>query len=300
MKFSIVTPVYNMQRFIDATIESVISQEGDFEIEYLIMDGGSTDNTLSIVKNYSDLLESGKRRIACRSVTLSYASEKDAGMYDAINKGFARASGDIYAWINADDLYEPGAFQKVVAVFERKPHIEWLKGIGSTIDEKGHRIASGKCFFYRQDWLVQGIYGLQSYFVDQASVFWRKELWEKVGSIPKRYKLAGDYWLWIAFAAHAPLWSVNTAVSQFRKRAGQLSRNSKAYRGEQRVIQAPLSRDTSFIRIFFSLWSRTYPRLHNLFRKLYPLLFRDQELFYIRLDESGALIEQKTATFALE
>ncbi|HEY4500327.1 MAG TPA: glycosyltransferase, partial [Candidatus Paceibacterota bacterium] len=99
MKFSIVTPVYNGQAHIRETIESVLSQEGDFEIEYFIMDGGSTDATVEIVLEY-----------ASRDKRVSVFSEKDSGMYDAVNKGFFKATGDVYAYINSDDVYEPGAF----------------------------------------------------------------------------------------------------------------------------------------------------------------------------------------------
>jgi glycosyltransferase involved in cell wall biosynthesis len=93
MKFTIVTPSYNQGRFIERTVRSVLEQEGDFQLEYLVIDGGSTDETVSVLERYRD--------------RLSYISEPDEGQSEAINKGFARATGDVVAWLNSDDVYLP-------------------------------------------------------------------------------------------------------------------------------------------------------------------------------------------------
>lgn len=275
MKFSIVTPVYNMERYIDATIESVLSQEGNFDIEYIIMDGGSTDKTLSIAKYYEERLRSGDYKIACNGITFSIYSEKDRGMYDAINKGFSKATGDVYAWINADDIYEPGAFHHISEAMKKFPEVTWIKGIGVSTDEHGNPIPNTprRTYIYRQDWLAGGMYGMQSYFVDQVSVFWRRKLWEQVAPIPTQYKLAGDYWLWIAFAQHEKLWSLSTPVARFRKREGQLSGNVSAYKAEQRSIQPKTTWRVIPVRMFFNPWSRLLPYFHSFFLWLYPIFF---------------------------
>ena len=105
MKLSIITPCYNSENFIEETIESVLSQRGDFEIEYIIVDGGSTDRTLSIVRKYNDWIESGSFPIKCSKANITYISERDKGMYDALAKGFKLVTGDIIAYINSDDFY---------------------------------------------------------------------------------------------------------------------------------------------------------------------------------------------------
>lgn len=253
MKFSIITPVYNGEKYIAETIESVLSQEGDFEIEYIIADGASTDRTIEIISSYADRVSAWQYPIRCKKVTLQWFSEKDAGMYDAIEKGFARATGDVYAYINADDKYLTGAFATVASIFTSYPNIEWLKGINTTSDEKGNTISQGLCLLYRRAWLAKGIYGRNAYFVHQDSVFWRQSLWEKARPIISLFRLAGDYALWIAFARHTPLWSFNKRVSMFRKRTEQLSTNMKAYRLEQKHIATHTFFLEKRVQLFFSM-----------------------------------------------
>src|SRR3989338_10633474 len=149
MKFSIITPVYNGEKNIAETIESILSQEGDFEIEYIIQDGGSTDSTIKIVESYADRVNTGQYPIRCNKVSIRYSSEKDGGMYDAIEKGFARSSGDVMAYINADDKYLPQAFATVAAILIQYSEIDWVKGINTTSNESSRIIAQVSCFLYQ-------------------------------------------------------------------------------------------------------------------------------------------------------
>jgi glycosyltransferase involved in cell wall biosynthesis len=245
MKFSIVTPCFNSERWIRETIESVLSQSGDFDVEYIIMDGGSTDGTLDIIRKYKDI---------------KLFSEKDAGMYDAINRGFEHATGDIFAYINSDDKYEPGAFRAMAEIFSEYPDIMWLKGVAS------------------------GVYGMQSYHVAQDSVFWRKELWNKVKPIPTKYKLAGDYWLWTQFANFNTLWTASVPASNYRKHKNQLSRDISKYKKEQKEIQTDIGKFPPGPKIFFSLLSKLL-FLKPFFIHLYPLLFK-QKLHYLEFENN--------------
>ena len=282
MKFSIVTPAYNTALHIAETIESVLSQAGDFEIEYTIMDGGSTDGTVEIIKKYEQLLNEKKYPIKCLGVTFKWQSEKDRGMYDAINKGFSQATGDIYAWINADDIYEPDAFQAIKETLETFPEIEWVKGTNTNIEAGGTFIKQNKLRIYHQSWLQKGIYGRVAYFIEQDTVFWRKSLWKKIGDIPNQYRYAGDYWLWIHFAQHAKLWSLNINISIFRKRKEQMSQNMTAYQCEQREIMPRLPLSAFAIRVFFNLEKRFGPGSNNFFNALYRLFFvQSNKEYYI-------------------
>ena len=125
MRFSIVTPVLNGEKFLNQTILSVVGQTGPFKIRYHIQDGGSKDGTL-------DLLAAWQNRLArdfptgCEGIEFSFASEPDRGLYDAVNRGFATCGDlDAMAWINADHRFEPGAFATVEEIFRSHPGIDW-------------------------------------------------------------------------------------------------------------------------------------------------------------------------------
>jgi len=289
MKFSIVTPSYNSAKYIRETIESVLTQKGPFEVEYHVQDGGSADETITILEEYDERV---RNREFGQSLTFTWKSEVDRGMYDAINKGFSQVSGDVYAWINADDAYERDAFAQITHILESYPDIVWLKGTSSLIDESSKVLREGRCFIYRQDWLKRGVYGVRAYHVEQDSVFWRSSLWDHVHSIPNQYRLAGDYWLWTQFALYTKLWSVNVPISRFRKSPSQLSKQVKQYRDEQ-LATAPKSHS---VGVFFGLWSKSLPfGCSWIFEFLYPIFFF-RSVEYIR-SKNGNKTKSSTVRF---
>lgn len=301
MKFSIVTPVYNGEKYIAETIESVLSQEGDFEIEYIVMDGESTDKTVEIVQKYAEQVQAGQYPIHAQKMTLRYFSEKDHGMYDAIEKGFARATGDVCAYINADDKYLPDAFAAVKKIFDSFENIEWIKGISMLCDENGKILSRGSGYIYRQPWIEKGIYGRSAPFVHQEGVFWRQSLWSKAHPSISSFRFAGDYALWAAFAKHAPLWSFNQRVSIFRRRPGQLSSSMDAYRAEQEKI-APHNfllekRVILFflIRRFFDLNPQGIPT-RVLFFVLFPFY---KQKWYIDFDTHKGPVKKKAVSYLI-
>ena len=125
-KISIVTPNYNMGAYLEETIKSVISQNYP-NLEYFIIDGGSNDNSLEIIKKYE------------RHLTY-WISEKDNGMYHAIQKGFEKSTGEIMAWLNSDDMYHSNSLFIVAEIFDSFPQVEWLLGASTTFDEKGRTV----------------------------------------------------------------------------------------------------------------------------------------------------------------
>lgn len=283
MKFSIVTPAYNMERYIAYTIKSVLSQEGDFEIEYIVMDDGGKDRSADIAEEYARKVSSGEYPLRCKGITIQVVRQENTGMYEAINRGFARATGDIYAWINADDLYQPGAFAAIATTFAALPNIEWLKGICSIIEEEGSLRHRGECYLYRRDWLMKGIYGMEAYFVQQDAVFWRAELWKKVAPMPKEMRSAADYWLWLQMAKHAKLWVLDYPVSCFRKREGQISKGIAKYKAEQRMARPVRPLAAWPARLFFASKRWLPSALAPMFVWLYPHLFGREE--YVALVE---------------
>lgn len=175
---SIVTPSFNQGRFIEASIESVLSQDYPF-IEYIVIDGGSTDNTPDILKKY------GKR--------IKWISEPDKGQSDAINKGFKMAKGSILAWLNSDDTYEPGAVKTAVNHFLSHPHTAMIYGNGNEIDENGKNIGS---FKNTQDFDLDVLICVFDYIL-QPTVFFRKDAFESVGGLKTELKWCMDWDLWI-------------------------------------------------------------------------------------------------------
>ncbi len=301
MKFTIITPVYNGEKYIAETIESIVSQEGDFEIEYIIQDGGSIDETLTIVKSYADKIKSGSHLIKCSRITLMWFSEKDRGMYDAIEKGLARTTGEVMAYLNADDTYLPGAFAAVATIFRLYPEIEWVKGINTSCNENGTTLSEGECRLYRREWLQKGIYGRSAYFVQQDSVFWRRSLWEKAHPTISSLRFAGDYALWVTFAAQAPLWSFNRRVSTFRKHTGQLSEVMTPYRAEQELIAPHYFFLEKRVLLFYSLLRSFNLNPRNtaagfFFFILFPLQKRE---LYIDFDIQGNPMKKSSASYLI-
>lgn len=178
-KFSIVTPSFNQAQYLEETIRSVLSQ-GYPNLEYIIIDGGSSDGSAEIIKKYEPWLT-------------YWVSEPDQGQSDAINKGFEQSTGEIMAWINSDDYYLPGVFCKVAKAFSQN-QTEWIAGICNFLHLNGQLIEKAdKPFITYEEWLTHDLYA-------QPSVFWKRTLWVKTNRIDTKLQYSFDYELWLQFA----------------------------------------------------------------------------------------------------
>lgn len=232
MKFLIITPLFNSDRYLRETIEGVIYQKGDFEIDYWLVDGKSTDGSVNIIKEYKEKLEASKLKILCKKVRINFISEPDNGMYDALAKGLEKGVGDVTAYINSDDFYMPGAFQTVEEIFEKYKDINWLTGIQTMYNSRSQIVRTYVPFWYRKDLIKQGFYnGYSLPFIQQESTFWRSNLNRLIDySELAKLKLAGDYYIWTKFAKVSDLRIVESVLSGYRRTSTQKSvKNLKNY-----------------------------------------------------------------------
>ena len=212
-KISVITAVYNGEKYIRKTVESVLSQKGDFELEYIICNGQSTDQTLDILEEYKN---------SCTII-----SRKDGSPQNAINYGMNMATGDIACWLNADDLFLPGALDKVVKTFEKHPECRWLYGQSYIIDSNDKEIRKPITlyknllgFFY--NWNVL----LCENFINQPSTFWRLDFWNEVKGLNPEFKAAWDYELWLNMAQKSRPIHLHKNLSAFRRHKDSISENN--------------------------------------------------------------------------
>lgn len=193
LDLSIVTPVLNQGAYLARTIESVLAQYGDFSLDYIIMDGGSSDESIEIVRQFEQDLASGKRQAACRELSFRWFSERDRGTANAINKGFALAEGRVLSWLNPHDVYfDDQALSTVVSHFNKQPQCSFAYGRGTWIDRQGVFQRSAD---YVTDFNVTELPEIN--FVLQPAAFWKRALFEQVGPLDEslQYVLDWDYWL---------------------------------------------------------------------------------------------------------
>ena len=206
-KISIITPSFNQGMFIEETIRSVLLQNYP-NLEYIIIDGASTDNTLSIIKKYKPWLT-------------YWVSEKDNGQSDAINKGFCFSTGDIGGWLNSDDLFNPNTLRMVSSLLDIN-RLQWLVGAGQIINEKGikyktihSKSVSNKIFY---TWLY-------NYF-SQPSTFWTMNLWKAVGGVNNNLHFTMDIDLWHRFYKITKPTNSNNILSLLRSHNNSKTSNT--------------------------------------------------------------------------
>lgn len=233
----IVTPVFNGAKFIDDTISSVVTQSGDFVLHYHIQDGGSTDETAAIVDRWIRLNKSGLLPKFCREVHITFSSEPDKGMYDAINKGVARALPPgpdvLMGWIGSDDLVAPGAFATIFAIRRLYPDVRLIGGRVALLDEGGSITNLEPVGVFSRRCMSAGLYdGRAMPFIMQEGTFWFSSLWRELGGLDTRFRLAGDWDLWRRMARLTHYVSVDSVLGFHRRRKGQLSSQLDRYYAE--------------------------------------------------------------------
>jgi glycosyltransferase involved in cell wall biosynthesis len=205
-RITLVTPVYNGERYLEETILSIIHQ-GYPNLEYFIQDGGSTDGTLEIIRKYERQLS-------------GWTSEPDNGMYDALNRGFAHATGEIMGWLGANDKLHTNGLFVVGSIFSALPDVEWITGRATNFNEEGMTIAVHKTLRWSRYRFLAGA----NRYIQQESTFWRRSLWERAGKhVDASRREGSDFELWARFFRYARLYSVDALIGGFRVHPDSLS-----------------------------------------------------------------------------
>ena len=203
-KISIVTPSFNQADYLEQTILSIVDQ-GYPNLEYIIIDGGSTDGSVEIIKKYKGQIS-------------YWVSEKDDGLYHALQKGLEKSTGEIMGWLNSDDLFHKKSLFAIAKIFSAYKDFNWIMGKNSWFDETGFCLEL-KYSLMQESWSKWRLCTEKRSHIQQESTFWRRSLWQKTGGyISQDYKLAGDFDLWSRFFKHDLLLSCNISLSGFRLR----------------------------------------------------------------------------------
>ncbi len=230
---SLVTPTLNRREYLAESMHSVLGQNYP-GLEYVVVDGGSTDGTLALLRE--------------RHSELSWwVSEPDRGPWEAVNKGFDRTSGEVMGWLGSDDLLTPWALSIVGEIFATIPEVEWLtSAFPLSWDRLGRAVGSVRQMTYSRHafllgrnlplghWPFEG-------FIQQESTFWRRSLWERAGGrLDEAYQLAADFDLWARFhQAGAELYAATVPLGGFRLHGDQKSQlDATAYFEESKRILA--------------------------------------------------------------
>ncbi|MFC2064939.1 glycosyltransferase family 2 protein [Chloroflexota bacterium] len=264
-KISIVTPSYNQAKYLEETIRSVLLQDYP-NLEYIIIDGGSTDGSVEIIRKYAPWLA-------------YWVSEQDNGQSHAINKGFERSTGEILAWINSDDFYAPHAFKNSAKSFIESKTL-WVAGITHKVNSAGDIIWFGKRHEEKQEnWYIGSPYL-------QPGVFWSRDLWKSVERLDESLHYSFDYDLLMRFIQHQPFatW-IDHHLANFRVHSqSKTSKDQLKFMKERQKVykRYPIGTKNLLVRcyiwkmrrerksrIYMSLKDKSYP----LFKKLLYIFF---------------------------
>jgi glycosyltransferase involved in cell wall biosynthesis len=215
MKITIVTPSYNQGQFIEETITSIWNQEGDFELEHIIADGGSIDNSVKIIEKYNKLYKASSYPFKCKKFSFTWWSKKDNGQVDVLNRGFDMARGEILGWINSDDsLATPHALQDICNIFNKK--ISIVTGNTYIIDQNSNVVGTYMLSSADNDEFQKALIKISNgCIISQPSTFFKKAVWKDLGINPYPYTMDWDLWI-RAYKKGYTFYKIKDYIANFR------------------------------------------------------------------------------------
>jgi len=205
-RISIVTAVYNGEQFLESTIRSVLSQNYP-NLEYILIDDGSTDSTPDIIRKYQSQLAFTAR-------------QSNQGLFPALNAGFVRSTGEIMGWLNSSDLLQVNGLSVVGSVFASFPQVEWITGRPTRYNAVGQTVQMWPVPHWSR---LRFLAGANKY-IQQESTYWRRRLWQRAGGyVHEGFRAEGDFELWVRFFRHAQLYSVDALIAGYRSHDNALS-----------------------------------------------------------------------------
>lgn len=226
-RITVVTPSFNQERYLEATVRSVVSQDYP-DLEYFVMDGGSTDGSTDILRSYDSRIS-------------FWTSGRDGGQSDAINQGFRRATGDILCWINSDDVLEPGALHALAANWT--PGTHWLVGRCAIIDSQGNVDGefTPESPTSVREWIERFLSG-GTFVVPQPSTAWTRDAWQKAGPLDRSLHYSFDHAFFLRiFAMFGPPAIVDQRLARFRVHADSKTSSEGARFKTEAVLAARAS-----------------------------------------------------------
>jgi glycosyltransferase involved in cell wall biosynthesis len=252
---SVITPSFNQADYLEDTIRSVLEQDYP-RLEYIIVDGGSTDGSVEIIRRYEHRLT-------------HWISGPDMGQTDAINKGFELATGDIYAWLNSDDTYEPGALIEAARFLQEHPEAGMVYGAAMYIDEDGKTVARYPAAPTDYAGLRRG-----GNTISQQATFFRAKLWKMVGPLDPSFYYAMDYDLWVRLAAITPIRFHERHWANFRLQGSSKSMR-EAYRNWPEMIRIHFRDGGSRFSIIYGKYL-----IRRVLEPIMPLRMKARRLIY--------------------
>lgn len=256
-RITLVTAVYNGEQYLEDTIQSIVNQ-GYPNLEYIIVNDGSTDGTVEVIRKYESHLA-------------GWLSQPNQGLYAALNSGFARSTGEIMGWLNASDKLHTHGLFVVGSVFSAFPDVEWITGRPTVFSDDGMTVQIQDLPHWSRRRYLAGA----NRHIQQESTYWRRSLWKKAGgSLNTKYRAEGDFELWVRFFRLAQLFSVDALIGGWRFHPKSLSHdNVDQYDAIcDQIIEAELRRGPGHKRLL--VWRRlnrairNIPKVRGLWRRL--------------------------------